>query len=73
MYHEISDLLYYDGASAYRLKWSGGMAVLGARLMFCLYIVILDVFRMVPLKKGKNLREKLAPIFEETAALRDDC
>ena len=36
--------------------------VLGARLMFCLYIVILGFFRMVPLKKVKNLEENLAPI-----------
>ena len=30
-------------------------------------------FRMVPLKKVKNLEDNLAPIFEETAALGDDC
>ena len=44
VYHEISDLLYYDSASAYRLKWSGGMAVWGRDLCSVSYIVILGWF-----------------------------
>lgn len=77
VYNVISHPLYYDTLSACRpkLKWLGGVAVFlifeelfEAKLMFCLYIVILGCF-MFPLKKGKNLEENLAPIFEETAAL----
>lgn len=29
--------------------------------------------RMVPLKQVKNLEENLAPVFEETASLGDEC